>query len=130
MIISTKSLTNFPVFFPCKQYGDSVFRLIAKGKRNGIFPEFKGVFHGSTGTQGIVESHGKLDGGFIFNGTFHPDNITTLPYRIDQLLQHPEKLETMRKNAKALGRPSAARDIVNNAVEHIDEGTIHIPRAK
>ncbi|QBG48494.1 glycosyltransferase [Verrucomicrobia bacterium S94] len=59
---------------------------------------------------------------------FSPDNITTLPYRIDELLKNPEKLERMRANARALGRPSAARDIVNNAVEHMNEGIILIPR--
>jgi processive 1,2-diacylglycerol beta-glucosyltransferase len=60
---------------------------------------------------------------------FHPDNITTLPYRIDELLKHPEKLEQMRNNAKALGRPTAARDIVNDAIEHVNEGVIRISRA-
>ena len=61
---------------------------------------------------------------------FHPDNITTLPYRIDELLKSPEKLERMKQNAKALGRPTAARDIVNHAIEHVDEGVIHVSRAK
>jgi processive 1,2-diacylglycerol beta-glucosyltransferase len=61
---------------------------------------------------------------------FHPDSIATLPYRIDELLKHPEKLDRMKQNAKALGRPTAARDIVNHAAEHVNEGVIHISRAK
>ncbi len=57
---------------------------------------------------------------------FHPDNIMTLPYRIDELLKNPEKLEKMRQNALKLSRPTAARNIVNHAVEHRDEGVIRI----
>jgi hypothetical protein len=36
----------------------------------------------------------------------------------------------MRDAAKALGRPHAARDIVNDAIEHLDEGVVRIHRTK
>ncbi|MEI6892710.1 MAG: glycosyltransferase [Pontiella sp.] len=60
---------------------------------------------------------------------FHPDHITTLPFRINELLKNPEKLDRMRKNARALGRPQAARILVNDAVAHMGEGLIHISKA-
>jgi processive 1,2-diacylglycerol beta-glucosyltransferase len=59
-----------------------------------------------------------------------PDSVSTLSYRIDELLKNPDKLMRMREAAKALGRPHAARDIVNDAVEHLDEGVVRIHRAK
>jgi processive 1,2-diacylglycerol beta-glucosyltransferase len=59
-----------------------------------------------------------------------PDSVLTLSYRIDELLKNPEKLQQMQNAAKALGRPSAARDIVNDAVEHIGEGVVRISRSK
>jgi processive 1,2-diacylglycerol beta-glucosyltransferase len=57
-----------------------------------------------------------------------PDSVSTLSFRIDELLKNPEKLARMREAAKALGRPHAARDIVNDAIEHIDEGVVRIHR--
>ena len=59
-----------------------------------------------------------------------PDNISTLPYRIDQLLKNPEKLNRMQASAKALSHPDAARVIVNDAIEHMGEGVVHIPKLK
>lgn len=59
-----------------------------------------------------------------------PDSISTLPFRIDELLNSPEKLNRMKANAKGLSRPYAAREIVNDAVEHIDEGIVKIPKPK
>ena len=60
---------------------------------------------------------------------FYPDSIATLPFRIDNLLKNPEKLKKMQDAAKLLGRPSAARDIINDAVEHLDEGVVRIPKS-
>jgi processive 1,2-diacylglycerol beta-glucosyltransferase len=37
------------------------------------------------------------------------NELTTLAYKIDQLLTHPERLATMRQNALALARPDAAQ---------------------
>ena len=76
-----------------------------------------------------------IPGQEIFNTTYllengaaiSPDNISTLPFRIDQLLQNPGRLQQMRDAAKALGRPDAARAIVNDAVEHLGEGVVKIP---
>jgi processive 1,2-diacylglycerol beta-glucosyltransferase len=39
------------------------------------------------------------------------DSIT-LEYRVDYLLAHPEKLADMRRNAQALGRPAAAKQVL------------------
>ncbi len=41
------------------------------------------------------------------------NNILTLAYKVDQLLAHPHKLETMRANALAVARPHAATSVVN-----------------
>ena len=76
-----------------------------------------------------------IPGQEIFNTTYllengaaiSPDNISTLPFRIDQLLQNPEKLQRMQEAAKALGHPDAARAIVDDAVEHLGEGIVKIP---
>jgi processive 1,2-diacylglycerol beta-glucosyltransferase len=59
-----------------------------------------------------------------------PDSVSTLSYRIDELLKTPEKLQRMQDAAKALGRPHAARDIVHDAVEHLGEGVVRISRSK
>jgi processive 1,2-diacylglycerol beta-glucosyltransferase len=40
-------------------------------------------------------------------------DAVTLEYRIRYLLQHPEKLAEMRERARALGRPAAARSVLN-----------------
>jgi processive 1,2-diacylglycerol beta-glucosyltransferase len=56
-----------------------------------------------------------------------PDSISTLSFRIDQLLKDPERLQEMQAAAKELSRPDAARAIVNDAIEHLDEGLVRIP---
>ncbi len=79
-----------------------------------------------------------IPGQEVFNTTYllengaaiAPDNISTLPFRIDQLLRDPERLKRMQETAKALGRPDAARAIVNDAVEHLGEGVVKIPVRK
>ena len=79
-----------------------------------------------------------IPGQEVFNTTYllengaaiAPDNISTLPFRIDELLKNPERLQRMRDAAKALGRPGAARAIVNDAVEHLGEGVVKIPVRK
>jgi processive 1,2-diacylglycerol beta-glucosyltransferase len=45
------------------------------------------------------------------------NELTTLAWKIDQLLDEPERLQTMRRNAGALGRPDAARTIVNTLID-------------
>jgi processive 1,2-diacylglycerol beta-glucosyltransferase len=44
------------------------------------------------------------------------NEMTTIPYKIDKLLQNPVRLESMRRNAFALGRPNAAHTIVETLV--------------
>ena len=79
-----------------------------------------------------------IPGQEVFNTTYllengagiSPDNISTLPFRIDQLLENPEKLKHMQASARALSRPDAAQVIVNDALEHMGEGVVRIPKIK
>jgi processive 1,2-diacylglycerol beta-glucosyltransferase len=41
------------------------------------------------------------------------NEFTTLPYKIDGLLDHPEILQSMREKARWYGRPNAAKTIVD-----------------
>ena len=40
------------------------------------------------------------------------NELTTIPFKIDRLLANPERLQQMRRNALALGRPDAAHHVV------------------
>jgi processive 1,2-diacylglycerol beta-glucosyltransferase len=51
------------------------------------------------------------------------NEFTTLAYKIDGLLDHPEQLAAMREKAKALGRPNAAATIVDTL---LDQPTAHV----
>jgi processive 1,2-diacylglycerol beta-glucosyltransferase len=44
------------------------------------------------------------------------NELTTLPWKIDQLLDEPGRLDTMKRNAGELGRPHAARTIVETLI--------------
>jgi len=44
------------------------------------------------------------------------NELTTLAWKIDQLLDEPGRLETMKRNAGELGRPEAARTIVETLI--------------
>ena len=44
------------------------------------------------------------------------NELTTLAWKIDQLLDQPGQLETMRRNAWELGRPNASRTIVETLI--------------
>jgi processive 1,2-diacylglycerol beta-glucosyltransferase len=41
------------------------------------------------------------------------NELTTLPFKIDRLLDDPTRFSAMRENARRLGHPHAARDVVN-----------------
>lgn len=45
------------------------------------------------------------------------NNIGTLAYKIDALLADPQKLARLRENAKRLGRPQAAFEVVRRSLE-------------
>lgn len=45
------------------------------------------------------------------------NELTTIPYKVDQLLDQPDRLEIMRLRAAKLGRPDAARVIVDTLLE-------------
>jgi len=45
------------------------------------------------------------------------NELTTLAWKIDQLLDCPEKLLKMRENAGAMGRPNSSRSIVNTLID-------------
>jgi len=44
------------------------------------------------------------------------NELTTLAWKIDQLLDHPDQLEAMKRNAGELGRPNASRTIVETLI--------------
>jgi processive 1,2-diacylglycerol beta-glucosyltransferase len=44
------------------------------------------------------------------------NELTTLAWKIDQLLDEPDRLATMKRNAGELGRPNAARTIVDTLI--------------
>lgn len=47
------------------------------------------------------------------------NNIATLAYKLTTLLRDPERLRQLKANARRLGRPRAAFDVVNGALELI-----------
>jgi processive 1,2-diacylglycerol beta-glucosyltransferase len=47
------------------------------------------------------------------------NNIATLAYKLTTLLRDPERLSQLKSNARRLGRPRAAFDVVNGALELI-----------
>jgi processive 1,2-diacylglycerol beta-glucosyltransferase len=59
-----------------------------------------------------------------------PDCVSTLAFRVDQLLKDTGRLKRMKESAKALSHPHAARAIVNDAIEHHGEGVVRIPKGK
>jgi processive 1,2-diacylglycerol beta-glucosyltransferase len=59
-----------------------------------------------------------------------PDCVSTLAFRVDQLLKNPVRLKRMKESARALSHPNAARAIVNDAIEHHGEGVVRIPKGK
>lgn len=45
------------------------------------------------------------------------NELTTIAYKIDRLLERPGRLEQMRENTKLLARPDAAQSVVNTLIE-------------
>ncbi len=45
------------------------------------------------------------------------NEMTTLPYKIDRLLDDPARFELMRRRAEQLGKPDAARTVVRTLIE-------------
>lgn len=45
------------------------------------------------------------------------NEMTTIPFKIDRLLDDPGRLDRMRQNAQKLGRPDAARTIARTLIE-------------
>jgi len=56
------------------------------------------------------------------------NEITVLPYKVNQLLQQPDRLAKMRENATRLGRPNAARDIVDVLMKDVGTPPMKVPR--
>lgn len=56
------------------------------------------------------------------------NQMTTLAYKIDRLLQHPERLARMRENTRNIGRPDAARVIVETLL-HEDDKPVELKEA-
>jgi processive 1,2-diacylglycerol beta-glucosyltransferase len=47
------------------------------------------------------------------------NNVATLAYKLTTLLRQPERLQQLKANARRLGRPRAAFDVVHGALELI-----------
>jgi processive 1,2-diacylglycerol beta-glucosyltransferase len=45
------------------------------------------------------------------------NEVTTMAYKIDQLLENPQRMAAMKKAALALGKPDAAWTVVNTLLE-------------
>lgn len=45
------------------------------------------------------------------------NEMTTLPYKIDLLLDDPERFDSMRRHAREIGKPDAARTVVKTLIE-------------
>jgi processive 1,2-diacylglycerol beta-glucosyltransferase len=45
------------------------------------------------------------------------NELTTLPFKIDRLLDNPDRFAAMRKAARAMGRPQAARTVVQTLLD-------------
>jgi processive 1,2-diacylglycerol beta-glucosyltransferase len=45
------------------------------------------------------------------------NELTTLPFKIDRLLDHPDRLAAMRQAARTMGRPHAARTVVETLLD-------------
>ena len=45
------------------------------------------------------------------------NDLTTIPYKIDLLLDEPERLSSMRRNALRIAKPAAARTIVETLLK-------------
>ena len=46
------------------------------------------------------------------------NDLTIVAYKLDQLLDDPERLQRMRASARQLGRPDAAQTIVDILLDH------------
>lgn len=50
------------------------------------------------------------------------NNLATLPHKIETLLDAPDRLTAMKANARRIGRPRAAFDVVDQSLELIGIG--------
>lgn len=57
-----------------------------------------------------------------------PNNALTIGFKVDQLLQNPDRLHNMKKNAQAISFPYAAKTIVDAMLEH--EGEVPVKAFK
>ena len=45
------------------------------------------------------------------------NNLPTIAYKLDQLLANPDRFSTMQNNARRMGRPNSAKEIVQQIIE-------------
>ena len=77
-----------------------------------------------------------IPGQEVYNSSFllengaaiSPDSALTLGYRINDLLKNPKKLEKLATSAKQLGKPNAAKNIINTILVNLKEDNILIKR--
>jgi processive 1,2-diacylglycerol beta-glucosyltransferase len=55
------------------------------------------------------------------------NEITTMAYKIDKLLNQPEKLKQMKKAAERLAKPNAAHTIVSTLLQNVHRDPITVP---
>jgi processive 1,2-diacylglycerol beta-glucosyltransferase len=55
-----------------------------------------------------------------------PDAAVTLGYTVDQLLNNPDRMASMKTAARNTGCPHAARDIINTLVQCHQEPVIKV----
>jgi processive 1,2-diacylglycerol beta-glucosyltransferase len=56
------------------------------------------------------------------------NNLPTIAYKLDQLIGDPKRLSGMQANARRLGRPNAAKEIVQQLIQ-VDHD-VHHPQSK
>ena len=66
-----------------------------------------------------LEGNSPLNGRFLLeNGAaIKVNHLATLPFKIGTLLDHPDRLAQLKENARKLGRPRAAFDVVERSLK-------------
>lgn len=58
------------------------------------------------------------------------NNVTTLAFKVDQLLGDSPRLAEMSRAARRLGRPDAARTVVRTLLNQLDSPPVELPRKR
>ncbi len=58
------------------------------------------------------------------------NQLATMAYKVNLLLNNPERMAKMRRRAYELSHPDAAREIIQKLIEELHVGAVSIPREK